>query len=85
MTKARTATESAKGKFNEAMMDRDPLQMSRLKPRQVSVISRRLTPIRISTAVGDESAQRSSTTRLTQSRYWNKELRVGGQVLVKVG
>lgn len=53
---------------------RAPLQMSRLNPRQVSVISRRLAPISTSTAACDESAHRSSTTRLMQSRYWNNEL-----------
>lgn len=46
-----------------------PLQRSLLKPRQVMAISRRLMPMRISTAVGDESAHLSSTTRLIQSRY----------------
>lgn len=45
------------------------LQISLLKPRQVNVISLLLMPIKISTAVGDESEQRSSTTLLIQSRY----------------
>ena len=51
-----------------------PLHKSRLKPRQVRTISRRRKPIRTSTAAGDESAHRSSTTRLMQSLYWNSEL-----------
>lgn len=55
---------------------KEPLQISLLKALQVIVISRRLTPIRISTAVGEESAHLSRTTRLMQSRYWNKELAV---------
>lgn len=53
---------------------REPLQMSLLKPLHVNVISRRLIPMMISTAVGDESAHLSKTTRLMQSLYWNKEL-----------
>lgn len=52
-----------------ALRAAEPLQMSLLKPRQVRVISRRLTPIKISTAVGEESAHLSSTTLLIQSRY----------------
>lgn len=61
------------GKFS-TLLACDPLHMSLLKPRQVIVISRLLGPMRISTAVGEESAHLSSTTRLIQSRYWNKEL-----------
>ena len=53
---------------------RAPLHRSLLKLRQVMNNSRRRAPIRMSTAAGDESEQRSSTTRLMQSLCWSSEL-----------
>lgn len=53
------------------------LQTSLLVLRQLKVISRLRWPMRISTAMVEESAQRSSTTRLMQSRYWKRELQEG--------
>ena len=73
INEVKMANVSSTGRFS-TVSAKDPLQISLLKPLQVNVISRLLTPMIISTAVGDESEHRSSTTRLIQSRYWNKEL-----------